>query len=463
MSEDRLGTTTGYAEAFRWARVLILQSYRTIKTLRQKMAQSVDHESVIAHLAIEGRPSVRYSVMIALSCAIAILGLLLSSPAVIIGAMLLSPLMSPIILFGFSLTILDRDLVGRSLLALAAGIVLAVGQSALIVWLSPLQAITPEILARTRPNFFDLLVAFFSGIAGAYAVSQHKGETLVGVAIATALMPPLAVVGFGVATLDWAVFRGAGGLFMTNMLVIGLTASMVAKLFGFAPRDAAPSTLWYSGSIIAVFAILSIPLGLSLKQIAGEALQTKVIRGTLQAYFTQYSGRIYGVKFTFSEGAPIQVEALVLVQKARANAEAELRRTLSQKLHQPVELSLSQIPIRANQSVSEQAINELNRRVTEVSDAQASRPILTISEIAALQFGIPLLDVSANESSRIVAIRAGVLTAAGLAALRKASTTFQKLHPGWTLQPRLESKGLPAVGFRAGQHDGRCAAGRAAG
>ena len=96
----------------------------------------------------------------------------------------------------------------RSLTALAIGAVAAVAFTALIVLASPLKAPTAEILARTRPNLFDLLVALFAALAGTFAIIRGRGETIVGVAIATALMPPLAVVGYGLATGTcrcWAV------------------------------------------------------------------------------------------------------------------------------------------------------------------------------------------------------------------------------------------------------------------
>ena len=215
---------------------------RALRFYFHRVRAGVDQAEVLEHLREDGGLSVRYGILTALSCAIAILGLLLSSPAVIIGAMLISPLMTPIMLFGFSLATLDQRLVRQSLTAIAVGTLLAIVQSMAIVWLSPLKSATPEILARTSPNFFDLLVAIFSALAGAYAVSQRKGETIVGVAIATALMPPLAVIGYGIATRDWAIFSGAGGLFMTNLLAIGLTASIVAKVFGFGAHNASRTT-----------------------------------------------------------------------------------------------------------------------------------------------------------------------------------------------------------------------------
>ena len=142
---------------------------------------------------------VTYWAEIILSAGIATLGLTLGSPAVIIGAMLISPLMGPIIGLGFALATFDSAEIRRTLVALAGGVVLAVLFCALVVLLSPLQNVTEEIAARTRPNLFDLLVALSSALAGAYAMIRGREGAILGVAIATALMPPLAVVGFGLA------------------------------------------------------------------------------------------------------------------------------------------------------------------------------------------------------------------------------------------------------------------------
>ncbi|WP_459663371.1 DUF389 domain-containing protein, partial [Novosphingobium sp. 11B] len=109
----------------------------------------------------------------------------------VIGAMLISPLMSPILGLGFSLALFDFSEMRRALTALAIGGGAAVLFTALIVALSPLQAPTSEIIARTRPNLFDLAVALFAALAGTFAIIRGRGDTIVGVAIATALMPPL--------------------------------------------------------------------------------------------------------------------------------------------------------------------------------------------------------------------------------------------------------------------------------
>src|SRR3990167_1749333 len=206
---------------------------KRIKALLYLLARKTSHEEVIEQVRADGQLSGRYIFMAVMSCGIAILGLLLSSPAVVIGAMLISPLMGPIMLMGFSLTILDVPAMRRAVFSMACGVVAALTISFLIVKLSPLTEVTPEILARTRPNLFDLLVAIFSGLAGGYAVIQRQGATIVGVAIATALMPPLAVTGYGLAVGSMAIAGGSFFLFMTNLLAIALSVTVLSKIYGF--------------------------------------------------------------------------------------------------------------------------------------------------------------------------------------------------------------------------------------
>ena len=198
--------------------------------------RNVDHEAVSENVYENGGLSGRYLIMTGISAAIAILGLMLSSPAVVIGAMLMSPMMGPIVALGFSLALLDFSEMNRALRALALGFGLALIVAVVLTVLSPLKEPTAEILARTRPNFFDLLIAVFSGIAGAYAVIKQRGETIIGVAIATALMPPVATVGFGLGTGDMGIAGGAFFLFMTNLVAIALAATLTAGFYGFRPR-----------------------------------------------------------------------------------------------------------------------------------------------------------------------------------------------------------------------------------
>ncbi len=177
-----------------------------------------------------------YWLQIVLSAGIATLGLIESSPAVIIGAMLISPLMGPIMSLGLSLAAGDLILGIKAVLNLALSLLISVAFAGCLVWLMPFHAATPEILARIHPNLLDLGIAIFSGLAGSAVlcpVGKASGLTaLPGVAIAVALMPPLCVVGFGLgSSFDRKIMLGAGLLFVTNLVAIVCSAFVVFLMF----------------------------------------------------------------------------------------------------------------------------------------------------------------------------------------------------------------------------------------
>ena len=181
--------------------------------------------------------NLNYWLEIVLSAGIAALGLVLNSPAVIIGAMLISPLMGPIMAAGLALAAGDLYLAVKAIANLAASVSLAVAFSAAIVWLLPFHSVTGEILARTNPTLLDLGVALFSGLAGSVAVCRFGGgeavTTLPGVAIAVALMPPLCTIGFGLGSgANTRIMGGAGLLFLTNLVAIVASAFVVFLLTG---------------------------------------------------------------------------------------------------------------------------------------------------------------------------------------------------------------------------------------
>jgi uncharacterized hydrophobic protein (TIGR00271 family) len=179
--------------------------------------------------------SVKYAVELLLSAGIATLWLVLDSPAVVIGAMLISPLMGPILAAGLALAAADLYLGIKSLLSILFGVLLSVLFAAALVWLLPFQSPTGEILARIHPNLLDLGVALFSVLAGAIVVCRGgsgAGVTaLPGVAIAVALMPPLCTVGFGIGSgFSRPIIYGAGLLFLTNLAAIVASAFLVFYL-----------------------------------------------------------------------------------------------------------------------------------------------------------------------------------------------------------------------------------------
>ena len=165
---------------------------------------------------------------------VASLGLNVNSTAVIIGAMLISPLMGPIIGMGLAVGISDFEMLKRSFkhYALSAGV--SVITATIYFLLSPINEAQSELLARTSPNIYDVLIAFFGGMAGVVAIcAKEKGNVIPGVAIATALMPPLCTAGYGLAHLNGHFFFGALGLFSINAIFITLATYMTTKYFHF--------------------------------------------------------------------------------------------------------------------------------------------------------------------------------------------------------------------------------------
>ena len=166
------------------------------------------------------------------------LGLNVNSTAVVIGAMLVSPLMGPIIGLGFGIATSDIGLLKKALFNyLFAGIVALVA-STLYFALTPIHIAQTEMLSRTSPNIYDVLIAFFGGLAGIVAIaSKMKGNVIPGVAIATALMPPLCTAGYGMATLQWSFFFGAFYLFFINTVFISLATLLTARLLKFPQKE----------------------------------------------------------------------------------------------------------------------------------------------------------------------------------------------------------------------------------
>ncbi len=208
-------------------------------------------ERIAIYADLSGSASLRdvtYWLEILFACGIATLGLILDSPAVIIGAMLISPLMGPILSGGLALASGDFILGIRSILIVGFSCALAVGFATTLVVLLPFREMTAEIAARTRPNTLDLAIALFSGAIGALAVCKKlKGvaTSIPGVAIAVALMPPLSVVGYGAGvyltldrTLGSSVLRGGGLLFLTNLIAITCASMAVFLVLNIGSAEA---------------------------------------------------------------------------------------------------------------------------------------------------------------------------------------------------------------------------------
>mgnify|MGYP000614727083 CR=1 FL=1 len=243
-----------------------------------------EDEALAATVEQSAKPDARFHVLIVFSCAIATLGLIADSTAVVIGAMLVAPLLTPIMGLALGSVRGRPTLLASAALGLVEGVIVAVILSSVIAWLAqalPFDALVTlpgEAQARTRPNPFDLAIALAGGAVGAYALARMpKSDALPGVAIATALMPPLCTVGIGIALNDRGVWGGAALLFVTNLSAIVFAGILVFAALGFRPakwRAGALPTAFALGLLIIVAATL---VGLTFRAI-DESRQSQAVR-----------------------------------------------------------------------------------------------------------------------------------------------------------------------------------------
>lgn len=198
---------------------------------------------------------------------IACVGLNVNSTAVVIGAMLISPIMGPILGAGYSLATYDFLLLRKSLVNFGFAVFSGLFASTIYFLITPISEAHSELLARTQPNIYDVLIAFFGGLAGIVAISsKQKGNVIPGVAIATALMPPLCTAGYGLATGTWNYFFGAFYLFTINSVFIATATLITARLLkypkhAFAGKETKISTNRWVSIIVTLTLVPSIYFG----------------------------------------------------------------------------------------------------------------------------------------------------------------------------------------------------------
>ncbi len=224
------------------------------------LQSDLDREGTIINIKNNKRMQGANVWLLVCSIMVASIGLDLNSPAVIIGAMLISPLMSPILGVGLAVGINDKETLFTSLRHFGIAIFIALFTSFIYFSITPLGEMTNEINARTSPTLLDAFVAVFGGLAGIVSASRKdKSNAIPGVAIATALMPPLCVAGFGLASGKWGIFANSFYLFFLNSVFIALTTYFIVRFMRFPlasyvnKRDKTRTT-----TIIAIFSLLII-------------------------------------------------------------------------------------------------------------------------------------------------------------------------------------------------------------
>ncbi|MBK9053485.1 MAG: TIGR00341 family protein [Chloroflexi bacterium] len=262
------------------------------------------------------RPDTDFYVLITLSAMIAALGLLLSSPAVVIGAMLVAPLMSPIVGVGLAIVLGDTRFLRLAFGAVVKGLVLAILVGIFSGLLAGPDQLTSELQARTAPTLLDLGVALFSGIAGAYALCRSDAVgALPGVAIAAALVPPLATVGIALSTGQFPAALGAMLLFITNFVAIGAASALVFVLLGFRPSNNQVQRRVVQArtarlTLISLI-LIAVLLGITTFGLAQEASELETIGTVIRQHVNEIPGAEYAehevVSFTQDDVLSLEI------------------------------------------------------------------------------------------------------------------------------------------------------------
>lgn len=263
--------------------------------VRKIMTQWPDKEgkkTIYNNVLGDASPDHYFFGMVVLSCTVSTYGLLSNSTAVVIGAMLIAPLMGPILGGALAVSTNSNPLLKMSAKAEALGAITAVILAALLTLLLPRAELTSEVMARTAPTILDLVVALASGAAGTYAMCvKPQGATLPGVAIATALMPPLCVVGIGLAKQNFSVASGAFLLFLANIIAINVAAIAMFELAGFS-RDSYHDDVYKTGDNkmkkyrrvaypVILLIVISIPLTFIMYKTYSHANIEQTIKSSL--------------------------------------------------------------------------------------------------------------------------------------------------------------------------------------
>jgi len=221
-------------------------------------ASQAQYANLFKNLREESRTSQTFMVLLIFATMIATFGLFINSSSVIIGAMLLAPLMQPIVSLSMGVLRQDTTLEINGARTITIGVIAVLLTAALIALFIPIEKLSSEMAGRLSPTILDLFVAMVSGAAAAYAKSNEKIlGSLAGVAIAVALVPPIAVAGIGLGWSDWGMFSSAFLLFVTNLVGIVLSAALMFVFLGFSPLHVAKKgiIIW-----VGIVALVALPL-----------------------------------------------------------------------------------------------------------------------------------------------------------------------------------------------------------
>ena len=290
-------------------------------------------------------PSFSFHFMLGLSAIISTLGLLANSVAIIIGAMIIAPLMGPIVGMAFSVAMGNRKLLRRSSFTLLKGVILTIVFSWLTASAIGLETVESEVLSRTNPTLIDFGIAMAAGMAGAFTQTRRSiADAIPGVAIAVALVPPLSVIGIGLALKEQEIATGSSLLFLTNLICIIFFGSLVFVFQSYGNIDRAKKGL--ALSTVVMFA-LSVPLTLSMRDlIIKKNVRYQVFNSIINETKVFQNSDIQSISVEPRDGY-LQVYLTVAAPAnsiTQANIKS-LRKSLSRKIEQEIDLKVEVIPM----------------------------------------------------------------------------------------------------------------------
>jgi len=312
--------------------------------------------------------SFRGSTLWILACAIIIasVGLNVNSTAVIIGAMLISPLMGPIVGAGFALATYDFALLKKSGKNLFIATVVSLVVSGLYFYLSPFKDVQSEILARTSPNIYDVIIAFFGGLVGVIAITRvEKGNPIPGVAIATALMPPLCTAGYGLATFNLAYFAGAFYLYTINCFFICIATFLIVKYLRY-PAASFKGKIYTKQirlGITSLIFIMIVPSCYLAYRLWNEKAYTKTVENFINREFVNNGYMVIYKKISYNEN-PRKVELALLNKKFNDQEIKNYNRILNDMCSGNTLLTIRQ----NDEDLKSEILKEINRQENTISE-----------------------------------------------------------------------------------------------
>jgi uncharacterized hydrophobic protein (TIGR00271 family) len=329
---------------------------------------------------VKGNISFTGSTLWILACAIMVasVGLNVNSTAVIIGAMLISPLMGPIVGAGFALGIYDFTLLRKSLVNLLVATIVSLIVATLYFYLSPFKEIQSELLARTSPNIYDVLIAFFGGLAGVIAITRvDKGNPIPGVAIATALMPPLCTAGYGLATANWKFFLGALFLYSINCVFICIATYIIVKYLKY-PASKHIDIKYQKQvryGVTAIIILMLLPSAFFAFTLYKEQQFKQLANNFIEKEFVENGSTLVYKKINYSTNS--KTIELAFLKKVFTETEVQ---QLNEKLKK-TGLQNTKLLIRQNssdnlQSFKDDILNEVNKKDNALSEKDKSIALL---------------------------------------------------------------------------------------